>query len=162
MKLVLDCCIFSSGKIYLAMRHSRAVTARAAGADGKEVPTREVFLQFCGYVGGHSLVICVYIVSSFGTCWLEYRELNHHMHAAWPAQTHSLCRNLNLHSMRSATFLMAQRLTGAGTTLAPLPTAHFPASFVTSRKRVRPLPPLVAVAALLLLLLAPPSAWRSS
>ena len=46
MKLVLDCCIFSSGKIYLAMRHSRAVTARAAGADGKEVPTREVVLRF--------------------------------------------------------------------------------------------------------------------
>ena len=46
MVMVLECGIFSSAKIYLAMRHSRAVTARAAGADGKEVPTREVFLRF--------------------------------------------------------------------------------------------------------------------
>ena len=50
MKLVLDCGIFSSGKIYLRGRHSRAVTARAAGADGKEVPTREVVLRVQGWV----------------------------------------------------------------------------------------------------------------
>ena len=49
MVMVLDCGIFSSGKIYLKVRHSRAVTARAAGADGKEVPTREVFLRKTGY-----------------------------------------------------------------------------------------------------------------
>ena len=42
MVMVLDCGRFSSAKIYLEVRHSRAVTARAAGADGKEVPTREV------------------------------------------------------------------------------------------------------------------------
>ena len=46
MVMVLECGIFSSAKIYLPVRHSRAVTGRAAGADGKEVPTRQVFLRF--------------------------------------------------------------------------------------------------------------------
>ena len=45
MMMVLECGSFSSAKIYLEVRHSRAVTGRAAGADGKEVPTREVFLR---------------------------------------------------------------------------------------------------------------------
>ena len=48
MVMVLECGIFSSAKIYLPVRHSRAVTARAAGADGKEVPTREVVLRKTG------------------------------------------------------------------------------------------------------------------
>ena len=45
MMMVLECGSFSSAKLYLEVRHSRAVTGRAAGADGKEVPTREVFLR---------------------------------------------------------------------------------------------------------------------
>ena len=49
MMMLLECGSFSSGKIYLEVRHSRAVTARAAGADGKEVPTREVVLRKTGY-----------------------------------------------------------------------------------------------------------------
>ena len=46
MMMVLEWGRFSSGKIYLALRQSRAVTGRAAAADGKEVPTREVVLRF--------------------------------------------------------------------------------------------------------------------
>ena len=45
MMMVLECGRFSSGKIYLALRQSRAVTGRAAAADGKEVPTRKVVLR---------------------------------------------------------------------------------------------------------------------
>ena len=48
MVMVLECGIFSSGKIYLTMRHSRAVTARAAGADGKEKCRRCVVLHKTG------------------------------------------------------------------------------------------------------------------
>ena len=50
MVMVLDCGSFSWKKIHSRIPHSRAVTAHAAGADGKEVPTREMVLRVCGYV----------------------------------------------------------------------------------------------------------------
>ena len=46
MRLVLVSVSFSSAKLYSGMRHRRAVTGRAAGAVGKEVPTRKVVLRF--------------------------------------------------------------------------------------------------------------------
>ena len=50
MTMVLDSVVGLTPGLQLGTRHSRAVTARAAGADGKEVPTR-VFFNFGGYVG---------------------------------------------------------------------------------------------------------------